>query len=352
MTNREREIVGRQSAQGINRQPHLGNPRRETVPSERRREGVRRGRGNRSQHREIETKRPCARELFLRMTGRRGDHAFRPRARLRQHRRGPMHAVAARSLRFILASVEQHFRAVMMSKRNQPLRKPEPARERPLPVAQLHEAQARGERAFGPSEKCTFIGIGCARDAVYRGQIERRENARIGGQQRRDGIAGWRLPGKRLSVVSVQFTVPSEHAEEMQLDVRVRVNEFLHEPGRGTAHGNPEFLVQLAYEGRTRAFVLLELAPRKFPVAGVRFAGRTLREQHRAVSPDQNRGGDTNELSAHAGRRVLSAWAPARFLANCQATRPLREPRCNANCSASRVRASVSRALAAGLMPK
>ena len=66
---------------------------------------------------------------------------------------------------------------------------------------------------------------------------------------------------------------------------------------------------------------------------------RPLRQQHLAVGPDQDSGSDANEFSAHAGRRALSAWAPARFLANCQATRPLRDPRCNANWSASRVRA-------------
>ena len=114
-------------------------------------------------------------------------------------------------------------------------------------------------------------------------QQQRAQHERVRGQQRRDVEVARRLPRERLPVVPDRLAVPFEHAEEMELDVRVRIAEALHEPRRGAAHVDAELLGELAVERCARRLARLELAAGKFPVARVGFAGRPLREQHAAV---------------------------------------------------------------------
>ena len=106
-----------------------------------------------------------------------------------------------------------------------------------------------------------------------------------------------------------RFALPGEDAEEMQLDVRVRIDEALDQPRRGAAHREAEFLVQFAVQRGARRLARLELAAGKLPVAGVDLAGRALRQQDLAVGADDDGGGDPRERRRHA--RVFSAAAPA-----------------------------------------
>ena len=94
-----------------------------------------------------------------------------------------------------------------------------------------------------------------------------------------DGVVPGNLPLERLAVVARELALPGEHAEEMELDVRMRIDELLHEPRRRAAHGDAELLVQFARECRSRRFAGLELAARKLPVARVRLARGSLRER-------------------------------------------------------------------------
>ena len=78
---------------------------------------------------------------------------------------------------------------------------------------------------------------------------------------------------------------PVEDAEEMELDVRVRIDEALHEPRRRAPHPETQLLGELAVERVARRFAGLELAAGEFPVAGVGLAVRALRKQHLSVRP-------------------------------------------------------------------
>ncbi len=223
------------------------------------------------------------------------------------------------------------------------------------------------------AEETRFADLRRHRDAVALRQRESREDRRIGGEQGPDGEASGRLPFERLAVVADRRAFELQHALEVELDVRVLVLVAAHEPWRGAADDDAELLVQFAIERIARRLAGLELAAGKLPVAGVHLARRTLREQHAAIAQD-HRGSDLDDgafawhrrlgpfamLAGDSARRASSSRplrvsphvlclrfspaAPAWLFANCHATRPLREPRCNANCSASRVRASASRA--------
>jgi hypothetical protein len=152
--------------------------------------------------------------------------------------------------------------------------------------------------------------------------------------------------------VADRLALPREDAEEVELDVRVRIDEALDEPRRGAADGEPQLLVQLAVERRAGRLARFELAAGELPVARVGLARGALRQQHLPVGPQDDRGRDANDARAHPAPGLrFSAAAPAWFFANCQAMRPLREPRCSANCSASRVRVSASRGDAGAPMP-
>jgi hypothetical protein len=94
----------------------------------------------------------------------------------------------------------------------------------------------------------------------------------------------------------------------------MRIHELLHEPRRGAAHGNPELFGELAIERGAWRFAGLELAAREFPIAGVRFSGGTLREQHPAIRLQDDRRRNVQQTFAllHAPRLVLrSPAAPA-----------------------------------------
>ncbi|KAF1056365.1 MAG: hypothetical protein GAK41_00005 [Burkholderia gladioli] len=65
-------------------------------------------------------------------------------------------------------------------------------------------------------------------------------------------------------------------------------------------HVNAELLVQFARERGLDAFARFELAARKLPIALVRLAGRTLREQITAVGLHQHADGNFRDLARRA----------------------------------------------------
>mgnify|MGYP003493122321 CR=1 FL=1 len=124
---------------------------------------------------------------------------------------------------------------------------------------------------------------------------ERSEHAGVGLQERRHLERAGTLPRERLAVVSDGLAVEREHAEEMELDVRVRIDVLLHDPGGGTAHDDAELLDELACERVARRLAGLELAARELPVARVRLARGALGEQHLSIGTKDHRGGDAND---------------------------------------------------------
>ena len=48
-----------------------------------------------------------------------------------------------------------------------------------------------------------------------------------------------------MSIVAEWFSDPAQHAEEIELDVRVRIDEFLRDPRRCARDRDAELLFQL-----------------------------------------------------------------------------------------------------------
>ena len=133
----------------------------------------------------------------------------------------------------------------------------------------------------------------------------------------------------------------------------MRIDEAPGEPGPGAVDDDAEFFFQFARERGGVAFSRLDLATGKLPVAGVNLAFGAAGEQVLGTPrgfAQQDGGGDFGEFCVCHARfpvRRLPCCA-AQSLANCQATRPLREPRIKAQLSASRSAC----AMAASLKPK
>src|SRR5262249_33629447 len=126
----------------------------------------------------------------------------------------------------------------------------------------------------------------------------------------------------------------------------------LNEPRSGAFDDDAELFGEFARERFAWQLAGLDLATRELPVTRIRLAEGALREQHAAVGCDDDRRSDRGERVVHVGRVLLrSPGAPAYPFATGQATRPLREPRCSANCSASRFRLSASRAALGAATP-
>src|SRR4029450_5269259 len=102
----------------------------------------------------------------------------------------------------------------------------------PILFAELDQLQAALECNLRAPEKLRIAQVRCHRDAADGRQYERAQHACIRGEERGDGESSRRLPRERLSVVSDGFADPVEHAEEMKLHMRMRIDETLREPGR------------------------------------------------------------------------------------------------------------------------
>ena len=113
-----------------------------------------------------------------------------------------------------------------------------------------------------------------------RRQRQRAQHPRVGRQQRRDIEGAGDLPRKRLPVVADGLAVPFVDAEEMELDMRMRIDEALDEPRRRAANGRPNSSASSRVSAVARTLAGLELAAREFPVAGEGLAGWTLRQQY------------------------------------------------------------------------
>ena len=128
----------------------------------------------------------------------------------------------------------------------EPHRECRPARRVPTLFAQLDQPQAAIERRDCASEERFLAQIAGTADPVDGGQRQRGEHARVGGQQRRYVDRFRILPRERLPVAASGLAIPCDNAEEIDLDVGVRIDELLGKPGRRATHDDAQFLVQFA----------------------------------------------------------------------------------------------------------
>ncbi len=131
------------------------------------------------------------------------------------------------------------------------------------------------------------------------GRSSARSTSVLAGNSGATSNAPGALPRERLTVVADGIAVPLEDAEEVKLDVGVRIDEPLHQPRRGAPDADAELLGELAFERVARRLARLELAAGKLPITGVRLPRRALREQHAAVGAHDDRGGDGNDALGH-----------------------------------------------------
>ena len=135
-----------------------------------------------------------------------------------------------------------------------------------------------------------------------------------------------------------QLPIPLKYTAKVQSHERVRIVEYPHNPWVGWSYVDAELFVQFTRQSRADRLVGLNLAARKFPVRGVWFSGRATRQQEPAIGPNQHPGRDVDRrarLTHLAVTLFASFFVPAQWRANCNATRPERDPRCSANCNAS-----------------
>ena len=156
--------------------------------------------------------------------------------------------------------------------------------------ADLDEPQPALERAREAcKEYVASDGVRVA-DAIKRRQCKRAQDRRVGGKQGRNADFSRALPGELLILPAVQLAGPSGHAPETQTHPCVLVVVVARKPGITPSDIDAELLVKLARERRVNSLARLDLASRKFPVAGVDLARGSLSEQERAVVALQDSG--------------------------------------------------------------
>src|SRR5439155_7203908 len=198
---------------------------------------------------------------------------------------------------------------------------------------QLHQSQSAVHRAARLLEKIIFADVLGHGDSINRWQLERAKHRRVRRQQGFDVESARRLPCDRLAIAAMRLAIPGKHAKEIELDVRMGIHESLCEPRRDASYLDAELFGEFANQRVARGFAFLELAARKLPITGIRSAGQALSQQDFAVASHKDRRGDADEpaLAHFFFLPAFNARAPACERANCQAMRPLREPRWSAN---------------------
>ena len=88
---------------------------------------------------------------------------------------------------------------------------------------------------------------------------------------------------------------PAAHAAKEQQHRGMRVRVAAHDPRRRDDGLQAEFLVQLARERLRDRLAGLELAAGELPPAGVRLAGDTLPDEHRAIVAQHHADGDVDD---------------------------------------------------------
>ena len=91
-----------------------------------------------------------------------------------------------------------------------------------------------------------------------------------------------------------------------------------------------KLLAELPHQRLARCFPCLDLATGEFPVARVEGAGRALTQQHGAIRPGKDRGGDIDDLvhfNPRSGRRGRARTATRPVRCANRASAPIAAPR-------------------------
>src|SRR5208283_1521178 len=120
-------------------------------------------------------------------------------------------------------SVEQYLRAAGLGQRQELCRQALETLDRPGFFTQFHQAHAAAERLPGAAQELLFAEILGHRDSIDQWQRKCVQDRLIRRQQRRDLESARHLPGDRLSIAADRLAAPGEDAEEIELDVGVRV---------------------------------------------------------------------------------------------------------------------------------
>src|ERR1700674_2439919 len=351
------EIGAFEAAERVDGQRHPSRELPEARPAEWSSRRMRGRRQHRAQHHEIDSELYRTRELGLVVTRGCAKHLRRPSLRGHQTSRGPVNPRATESTRDIGVAVEENSRAARFPQGEELLGESNQLLLGERFFAQLDEPDTAVDRTPGALEKRSDAEVLGHGDRIDRRQLQRAQDDRVGRQERRDLERPRRLPGECLPIAASRLSAPAEDAKKIELYVRMRIAIALHQPRHGTRDADPQLFVELAYQRIVGRFAGFEFPARKLPVAGVGCPRQALREQHSAVVANEDRRRDAQDGSFKAvthlrWRRALLTRvtplparrprAPARSRANCQATRPLRDPRCRANWIASRCSASMA----------
>ena len=93
----------------------------------------------------------------------------------------------------------------------------------------------------------------------------------------------------------MRLALPGCHTEEVQLDMRMRIDEPLDQPREGARYLDAQFLAEFAHQRGIERLARFDLAAGKLPVAGVDFAGRPLPEKNGAVVSRDDGGDDLQQ---------------------------------------------------------
>ena len=208
-------------------------------------------------------------------------------------------------------------------------------------VAQLNQAQAALHGLFKPAHFRLDAIFGGIRQGINMRQFEAAQDRAVGRQYGRNGGCRAKASPHRAGVFErTNFSVPGVNMEKLQANMGVRIDELPGNPRPGLLDDDAQFFLQFAIKRFTDAFAGFNLAAGEFPVTGIGLARRALRQQkfRTVVAFAENDAscdiGDGGHLRFFDLAGILRP--PDQSLANCQATRPLREPRISAQLSASR----------------
>ncbi len=289
---------------------------------------MRRGPPHRAEHGEVEAEPRGVLEFAALVAG--GADQRKRRAPVERHQlaRRQVQAVGAGRAREPRVAIHQHPRPMALASGHGGGNEGFALRLRQRALAQLHQPEAALQRGIERRELRGDADPPRMRDAIGIRQRERREHRRVGRQHRRHAGRAGPLPCQRRMHVVAQFAAPSGHPEEVEPHVGVLVDVLAHDPRRRRGHLDFQLLMQFAHQRIARRLARLDLAAGKLPVARIEGVRRALAEQEAAVRAQ-------DDCRRDFGNLHLPECLPAKSRANCQATRPLREPRCSAHCSAS-----------------
>ena len=239
------EVGAREPADRVDGQRAVPHQRREGVPAQPVRPGVRGGRLHRP--RRPRSRGPAPRPARSRAASWQEAPTIRPAGRAvagHERARGEVHAVGLRQAAAVAVHDDERAegRAARERAREQELHA---LRLQPL-LADLDEQPLAEHLRREPERSSASKPVSAAFETtITAGSASAASTGALAGSIGRDVVALEPLPGDGLVLERLRLAVPGRHAEEMQPHRRVRVGVDARDPRRGLAHGDAELLLQL-----------------------------------------------------------------------------------------------------------